>query len=249
MRSCYRFPILVLVAGAIANSTAPARATPYASNVVKSGTTVNFTLNEPAGSLKYSINGGALLPLDGTTKGTKTFSLGAPSDAFSIVAENTASVGYTIPTGDTIPTTDSGSLNAATAAGGLNLISNDADKFSWYGAPRGVGVSTNPNAPNFGNTYISQGNTTGTQDPPNGPGARTMSDGLFALHADQTDAYGYSDTAQNPNSQDGVISFSNQNSNSPYRIQVAPTGEVYVADFADVNSNVFVLSPDLSTSK
>jgi hypothetical protein len=249
MHTLHRFLILSLVGGAAAGSVIPALATPYASNVTKTGTTVNFILNEPSGTLKYSINGGAPVALDGTTKGAKTFNLGSPSDTFSIIAEKTDSTGYTIPTGATIPTTDSGSLNAATPAGGLNLISNDADKFSWYGAPRGVGVSNNPNSPNFGTTYISQGNATGTLAPPGGPGARATTDGLYAVHADQTDAYGYGDTAQNPNAQDGFPSFSTASSNSPYRIHVSATGEVYVADFADVNSNVFVVNPDLSASK
>jgi hypothetical protein len=223
-------------------------ATPYASNVVKTGTTVTFTLNEPADSLKYTINGGALQTLNGATKGTKTFNLGAATDTFSIVAEKNAATGYTIATGATIPTTDSGSLNAPTAASGLNLISNDADKFSWYSTPRGVGVSVNPNAPNFGNVYISQGNATATVDPPAGPGARPLNDGIYALHSDQSDAYGYGDTAQNPNAQDGFPSFSTASSNSPYRIRVSGTGEVYIAEFADANSNIFILNPDLTQS-
>jgi hypothetical protein len=227
----------------------PAWATPYASNVVMTGTTVTFTLNEPTDALKYSINGGALQTLDGTTKGTKTFNLGAASDTFSITAEKNAAIGYLIPTGATIPTTDPGSLNAVTPASGLNLISSDTDKYSWYSNPRGVGVSTNPNAPNFGNVYIAQGNNTATVAPPTGPGARPLGDGIYALHSDQSDAYGYDDTAQNPNAQDGFASFSTASTNSPYRIHVASTGEVYVADFADVNSNLFVLSPNLLQSQ
>jgi hypothetical protein len=250
MRSFRRLLMLGLTAGAMSGSAVPALATPYASNVTKVGTTVSLILNEPTDSLKYSINGGALVALDGTTKGTKTFNLGSPTDTFSIVAEKNALTGYTIPTGGTVPTTDSGSLNAATPAAGLNLISNDADKFSWYGAPRGVGVSTNPNSPNFGTTYISQGNDIDTVDPPTGPGARTMDDGLFAVHADQTDAYGFGDTAQNPPSvQDGIPAFITGNSNSPYRIHVASNGEVYVTDFADANSNIFLVSPNLSSSR
>jgi hypothetical protein len=249
MRSFRRLVILGLTAGAMAGLAVPAWATPYASNVTKVGTAVSFTLNEPTDTLKYSVNGGALVSLDGTAKGTKTFNLGSPTDTFSIVADKNSSSGYTIPTGATVPTTDSGSLNAATPASGLNLISNDADKFSWYGAPRGVGVSTNPNSPNFGTAYISNGNTTATLDPPNGPGARTMNDGLFAVHADQTDAYGFGDNGQNPNAQDGFPSFSTASSNSPYRVTVASDGTVYVADFADVNSNVFAVDPNLGASK
>src|SRR3954471_5265074 len=77
-----------------------AHATPYASGVVKSGTSVSFILNEPADALTYSINGGAPVALNGATKGTKTFTLNAPTDTFSISAEKTAATGYTIPTGN-----------------------------------------------------------------------------------------------------------------------------------------------------
>jgi len=249
MRLIRPLPALVATISVTTALFSPVQATPYASNVVKTGTTVTFTLNEPSDSLKYSINGGALQSLDGTTKGSKTFNLGAASDTFSIIAEKNAATGYRIPTGATIPTTDLGSLNAPTAASGLSLISSDADKYSWYSNPRGVGVSVNPNSPNFGTVYISQGNNTGTVAPPTGPGARPLGDGIYALRSDQSDAFGYDDTAQNPNAQDGFASFSTASTNSPYRIHVSQTGEVYVADFADVNSNLFVLTPDLTQSK
>ena len=239
---------VVVAIGVVSLSALWAVATPYASNVSKTGVAVNFILNEPADTLTYSINGGAAQPLNGATKGAKTFNLNSPTDTFSISATKNAATGYTIATGATIPTTDSGSLNAATPASGLNLISSDADQFSWYSTPRGVGVSVNPNAPNFGNAYISQGNATATVDPPTGPGARPLTDGIYAIHADQTDAYGYGDTAQNPNAQDGFPSFSTASSNSPYRIHVSATGEIYIAEFADANSNIFILNPDLTQS-
>src|SRR6476620_4666985 len=78
------------------------RATPYASHVTMSGTTVDFILNQPTQSLTYSINGGAPLALDGSTKGTKSFNLGSPTDHFSIVAANNDTTGFLISTGGTI---------------------------------------------------------------------------------------------------------------------------------------------------
>lgn len=114
----------------------PLRATPYASNVVKNGLAVSFTLNEPTDSLKYSINGGAPVSILDTTKGSKSFNLNLPTDTFSIIAEKNAATGYSIPTGTQIQPTDSGSLGIATNASGLNLISDDTNKFSWYGAAR-----------------------------------------------------------------------------------------------------------------
>jgi hypothetical protein len=80
----------------------PAGAAPYASGVTITGLDVSFTLNEPADSLLYSINGGAFQSLDGSSKGSKLFSLGAPTDTFTIRASKSDSVGYSIPTGSTI---------------------------------------------------------------------------------------------------------------------------------------------------
>src|SRR5262245_15740190 len=87
----------------VALVTSLAHATPYASNVSVSGTTVTFTLNSPSTSLTYSLNGGAAVALDGTTKGTKTFNLNAPTDTFSIVADNTDATGWTIPIAAPVP--------------------------------------------------------------------------------------------------------------------------------------------------
>src|SRR4051794_26078483 len=239
-----RLYILVLALSSLSGYTRTSEATPYASNVTKTGTQVSFTLNEPAGTLQYKINGGAPVALDGTTKGAKTFNLGSPTDTFSIIADKNAATGYSIATGGTVPSTDSGSLSVATPAGGLNLISDDTNLLVKFNSPRGVGVSNNPNAPNFGTTYISNSQAAATADT-----LRTLGDGMYALHADQSDAFGYGDTAQNPNAQDGFPSFPAGNANSPYRIHVAPTGEVYVADFADANSNAFIVNNNMTASQ
>src|SRR4051794_34588774 len=75
------------------------QATPYASRVTFSGSTVSFILNQPTASLTYSINGGAPVALDGSTQGSKTFNLGSPTDHFSIMAQNNDATGFSIPTG------------------------------------------------------------------------------------------------------------------------------------------------------
>src|SRR5437762_1348562 len=98
-----RFLALSAMLGLLAYSS-QLHATPYASNVTKTGTTVTYTLNEDADTLKFSINGGALNPVpDGVAKGSHTFTLGSATDTFSIVADKTSAVGYTIPTGATNP--------------------------------------------------------------------------------------------------------------------------------------------------
>ena len=64
---------------------------------------VSFILNEPADQLGYRINGGPLTWLDGSTSGAKSFPLTSLSDTFEILVNKTDTVGYTIPTGATIP--------------------------------------------------------------------------------------------------------------------------------------------------
>jgi hypothetical protein len=252
-----RFGFLALVAALALAGTKTAQATSYASNVVKTGTTVTFTLNEPADSLKYSINGGALQALDGTSKGTKTFNLGAASDTFSIVAEKNSATGFTIPTGNVIPLFGTG-LTVDTNEAGFNLISDDASNFARYNSPRGVDVSKNPNAATFGTVYIANSAEGPVAVPaaPIGPGttplpaARALAgEGLYALRADMTDAFGFGDTAQNPNTtNDGFPAFSTNSSNSPYRLTVAANGEIYVSDYSDVNGNVFKMDSGLTTA-
>jgi len=236
-----------------------AHATPYASGVVKSGTSVSFILNEPADSLTYSINGGAPVALNGAAKGTKTFTLNAPTDTFSISAEKTAATGYTIPTGNVSqpvfgtpgPPPDYStlkSLSQPTNESGYNLISDDANPLTKYNSPRGVSVSRDPNAPNFGTVYISNSATPATFAAR--PGLTTAADGLYALHSDQSDAFGYGDTAQNPIVTGDVLpAFSTASSSSPYRLHVAKDGTVYEADWADVNSNAFSLNPNMTTAQ
>jgi hypothetical protein len=157
--SCYRYGFaMALAMGAMSASSSRALAVSYASNITKSGTTVNFILNSPADVLTYSINGGAPIALDGTTKGAKTFNLTAAGDTFSISATRNDATGYTIPTGELKGDVGAGwtsGLSQQTNVAGLTMLSDDANIFSRYNSPRGVDVSNNPNAPNFGTVYIS----------------------------------------------------------------------------------------------
>jgi hypothetical protein len=213
------------------------QAAPYASNVRVNGTSVTFILNEPADSLSYSLNDGSPQALDGSTKGTKSFSLNSPTDKFAIMAGKNSSSGYTIPTGGTINPVATG-LSQPTAEGGFNLISDDTNPLVRFNSPRGVSVSVHPNATNFGTVYVANsavGTTTGV--------IRSVGDGLYAMNADQTDAFGYGDTAQDPDNRfDGV----GASGNSPFRVYAATNGEVYTVDFSDANGNVYRANFDLT---
>lgn len=217
--------------------TGTMQAAPYASHVQVNGTNVSFILNQPADGLGYRINNGAFQSLDGSTKGSKSFSLTSPTDTFAILAVKNETNGYTVLTGGTIATNANG-LSQPSDAGGFNPISDDANSFNRYNSPRGVSVSNDPRAANFGTAYIANsaaGTTTGV--------VRSLGDGLYAVNADQTDAFGYVDTAQDPENRfDGV----GASSSSPFRVFAAANGEVYTADFSDANGTVYRANGDLT---
>jgi hypothetical protein len=240
MTRTLRLKSLAAVAALSASLPFATEAAPFASRVVISGgTNVSFILNEPADALAYRLNGvGPLQPLNGATKGTKTFSLNSPTDTFEIFANKVDAVGYTIPTGNSIAAHANG-MSQATAEAGAQLISDDTNPLTRFNSPRGLDVSNDPNSPNFGVVYISNsgaGNTTGV--------VRAVGDGLYAVNADQSDAYGYGNTAQDPgNLFDGVSA----SANSPFRVTVGPDGEVFTVDWSDANANVNVSPVDLTT--
>jgi hypothetical protein len=210
-------------------------ASPYASNVnISGGTNVSFILNEPADSLTYSINGGAPQALDGSAKGTKNFVLGSASDTFSISVSKTDSLGYSIPLGTQVAT-DANGLSQSTNQSGFRLISTDADTLVKFNSPRGVAVANDPNNPNFGTSYIAN-SAAGTA------GGRSLGDGLYSIHADQSDAFGYGNTAQTG----GITAWSTTASASaPFRVNVGQDRNVYIADFSDATGTVWRMTPNL----
>src|SRR4029079_11353632 len=184
-------------------SSVSVHATPYASGVSITGTNVSFILNEPATTLTYSINGGPAQALSGATIGTKSFSLGSASDKFSIVAENTSTAGFTLPKIGTnlVAANNHFSLDTQSAAITINAtdhlgqISNDANGFTHYNSLRGIDISNNPNAANFGTAYITNSADQAPTDPILTGRTNRLNKGLYAIKADGSDAYGYGDTA------------------------------------------------------
>jgi hypothetical protein len=214
-----------------------AHATPYASGITVSGTTVNYITNEDSDNLEISINGGAFAPApDGAAKGPHSFTI--PSGAtFSIRADRNE-VGFTTGDGGTMAPAGSGLAYTTNTANGT-LISDLNNPLTKFNSPRGVSVSLNPNAPNFGNVYIS--NSAASTTPPAGR-ASNLGDGVYALKADQTDGYGFGDTAQGS----AVLSAA-ATANTPYKLTVAANGEVYVTGFGDAVSGVFRMPANLAS--
>jgi hypothetical protein len=228
---------LIVVAG-----SSIVHATPYASGITltNSGTTVNYIMNEDSDVLQIKIGGGSYAPApDGAAKGPHQFTITA-GDTFSIQAERTES-GFLTNTGGTIAKTANGlAYDSAQGDNGalMSTLSNPLTKFN---SPRGVSVSQNPNAPNFGRVYISN-SAPATNTPPFGGRTANPGDGVYALNADQTDAYGYGDTAQG-----SAVLGAAATANTPYKLTVASSGEVYVAGFGDAISGVWRMPHNLST--
>ena len=221
-------------ASRISINTAPSLAQ-FVSVVAPAAPEVSFVLNEPADQLGYRINGGPLQWLDGSTSGLKSFPLTSPLDTFDIVAKKTEATGYTVPTGGIVFQPING-LSTPVPEAGFKLISDDANVLTHFNSPRGVAVNTDPDSPAFGVAYVvnsAAGNTI--------VGSRTLMDGVYAINADGSDAFGYGDLASTPN---GV--FLQSSANSGFRVDVGDDGEVYVSDYSDAFGGVVRLSPDLS---
>jgi hypothetical protein len=228
--------IATAVALSLTLGSTKTEAASYASSVSIQGTTVTFILNEPADALSYSINGGAPTFIDGTTNGLKTFNLSSVSDTFSITAAKNDPVGYTIPTGGTIATAANG-LSQSSNEGGFRLISDDTNVLVRFNSPRGVSVAVDPTNPQFGTAYVSNsaaGTTTGV--------VRPVGDGLYALRADQSDAFGFGNTAVTTGFE-GTPSTS-----SPFRVHVGGDHNLYIADWSDANGGIYRLNGSLSGS-
>lgn len=230
------------LAAVAALSAAVAQAAPYASNLTVTGTTVSFILNELADSVTYSINSGPAQPLANTV-GTQSFFLNSPTDSFSIVANKSSGLGWINATGSTSGTTASG-LSQPTNTGVFTLISSDTNPLVRFNSPRGVQVNVHPNTPGFGTAYIGNTGTGGSVAANSGgiagSAARpTVGKGMFALRADQTDAFGYGNTGQN-------AAWAPTSTSTPWKPTVAADGTLYISDFSDATGTVWRMQSNLT---
>lgn len=220
-----------------------AHAVPYASRISigvpnalmaenEGGPIVSFTLNEPADKLGYRINGGPMQWLDGSTSGVKNFPILSALDQFTILAKKSEAVGYTIPTGETSQPTSNG-LTQPVPLAGLKLISDDANRWMMFNGPRGIGVNTNPNSPNFGVAYVANAANGNTSN-----GERLLNRGVYTIAPDGYDAFGYGDFAPDPN-----LLFAGLG--TTMRVEVGDDGEVYVADSSSTGNGLVRLDGQL----
>jgi len=142
-------------------------ATPYATCLTNSGGIISFRLNEDADNVKIIYDGGATTnDLGALSKGLQTVPLSI-TGTFRIQVSKAAGAGY--------------------LQGTVNQISVNANNLVKSTNQRGLVVNKNPASPYFGRIYVSVGSR-GTNN------SRIVSDGIYLLNADQTDAVGQGDT-------------------------------------------------------
>ncbi|PYM09674.1 MAG: hypothetical protein DME18_17595 [Verrucomicrobia bacterium] len=203
-----------------------ALATPYASGVINSGGTVSFYLNEQAARVQVVFNNGTTTnDLGALPRGRYSFSLGT-NNSFRIVVKNDSPAGY--------------------ATGALLQLSDDSTLFH-FNAPRGVAVNRNPASPYFGRIYVAD-SVAGTTSATSNAVARSLSDGIYALNPDASDALGQSDTPRT-----GGIAFDTSGTpgnapaaNSPWHIEVGEDDNLYVSDFSSVTGTIWQTDPNVS---
>lgn len=109
----------------------------------------------------------------------------------------------------------------------ISKLSNDDTPFQFY-RPFGVAVDNNPESEYFGRVYV-----TNTKNGTCSAG-RTTANGLFAFDAGLN--------ALNTTAYTGGVSWNNAttNGNSPFRLNVAPDGRVFLCDWSDAHSGIWI---------
>jgi hypothetical protein len=177
------------------------------------GYTLKFTLNENAGNVDINIYN--------QNTGIKTFNAGSLTKGVQTVALPAASLPDGIYEWEVTA--------AAEALDRPMKISDNVQPQMQFYSPRGVAVDNSFESPFFGRVYASE-TVSGTVT------NRTTKDGIYILNAALQDV-----SNQGANSYAGGISWSG--AGSPMRIAVAENGDVYLTDWSDVNSGVWIMNP------
>ncbi|MDR1984145.1 MAG: Ig-like domain-containing protein [Prevotellaceae bacterium] len=105
-------------------------------------------------------------------------------------------------------------------------VSNDDPQFK-FSDSRSIAVDNTFDSPFFGRVYISDAQ---------GTGAGSTGEGIFILNAALSDT-----TNQNGNGYKGNVAW--LTTSSPFRASVAPDGKVYITDWSDAHSGIWVMDP------
>ena len=139
MRSTTKLAAAVAAVALPALLPALASAVPYASAPAVTGTAGTFVLNQAADAVTVTYGNGTTQTIDGSTAGTKSFTLPSAGSTYQITVGRTAA--------------PDGFLSATPT---VTPIGADVA----FASPRGVAVNRNPNSPFFGRTYVANSNAT-----------------------------------------------------------------------------------------
>lgn len=117
---------------------------------------------------------------------------------------------------------------AQSVARPVKLTGNE-ETLKFYNA-YGVAVDNNPESPYFGRVYVASSKA-GTS------AERATDQGIYIMNPLFEDITNQSDKAY-----DGGISWST-GGNSPFRLAIAPDGRVFMSDFSDANSGIYIMDP------
>lgn len=187
----------------------------YASELKPEGySAVSFVLNGDAESVALTVKNGSQV--------VKTIDLGPCNKGYNYIDLTTAD----LADGDY-----SWSVTAAGKSGGdePGQVSVNGDPLLDIANARGVAIDNNPESPYFGRVYV-------TSIEANGKKGARMGTGLYILGADGSDVTGQAGVPYN-----GGENWSGNS--GPYRSAVAPNGDVYVCDWTDAHSGIWVMNP------
>ena len=120
-------------------------------------------------------------------------------------------------------------------------VTTDAPEFLFY-SPRGVAVDNSFESPFFGNIYITETGTGGTVTEGSPSPTRAMQNGVYMMNPllENLNPAGLGTVI---NAFRGGVEWPTTQGTSPMRVATAPDGKVYITDWSDGNSGVWIMDP------
>lgn len=213
----------ILVAGVLAVVPLRARAASYAGELNLDGTSGSFYLNEAASSYTISFSDGPSITVENPSAGLQDFQRPTATDTFSISITTHDAAGWT--------------------SGVAEQIGTDSP-LTTFNSPGGITVNKNP-GPDFGLIYVANGAAQTTPiTSASGVVRASAGQGLYALNSDQSDTFGYGNTAMNGGISQIATGPSTVDTGVHFSPVVGTDNNVYVADASE--GNIYRLNANLT---
>ncbi|MDR1526328.1 MAG: T9SS type A sorting domain-containing protein [Dysgonamonadaceae bacterium] len=116
-------------------------------------------------------------------------------------------------------------------------VSNDAEHLG-FRALRGITVDNSFESPFFGRVYATEGNEATASTT-----IRATNDGIYIYNAALEDVTGQGATAYAGGVTWGLTGSGGNSGASPFRVVVAPDGQVFITDWSDSHTGIWILDP------